>query len=271
MSMPGGPKREDRSPKRARPPATESHRLSPLARHVAAARKPAKAAEQLADEILGYIVDHGLTPGTRLAAERQMLADTGRARGTLREALRLLESRGVVEVRQGAAGGAFVRKPQPADLGAAITAVLMLEGASMIDVLTAREDMEVAALMRAAQRIGATDLAVMQDSVDRLREHIADRDRFLLEAGRFHRVINDVAGSPVLRLLNEALRATQMSSRSNYSATYRTRVADEHQAIIDALRDGNATVAYALMRTHVHTSAHSWLAASHPAISAPPD
>ena len=52
----------------------------------------------------------------------------------------------------------------------------------------------------------------MQDSVDRLREHIADRDRFLVEAGRFHGVINDVAGSPVLRILNEALRATQMSS-----------------------------------------------------------
>jgi DNA-binding FadR family transcriptional regulator len=237
---------------------TSPRRLSPLARHVAAARKPAKAAEQLADEILGYIVDRGLPPGTRLAPERQMLADTGRARGTLREALRLLESRGVVEVRQGATGGAFVRKPQPADLGAAITAVLMLEGASMIDVLTAREDMEVAALMRATQRIGARDLAVMQDSVDRLREHIGDRDRFVVEAGRFHGVINDVAGSPVLRILNEALRATQMSSGSNYSMPYRRRVAAEHQAIIDALRDGDSTLACARMRTHVHTSAHAW-------------
>ena len=192
-----------------------------------------KAAEQLADEILGYIVDVGLPPGTRIAPERQMLADTGRARGTLREALRLLESRGVVEVRQGAAGGAFVRKPQPADLGAAITAVLMMEGASMVDVLTAREDMEVAALTRAAHRIGPRDIAVMQDSVDRLREHIADRDRFVVEAGRFHGVISDVAGSPVLRILNEALRATQISSRSDYPVSYRRRVADEHQDIIE--------------------------------------
>ena len=243
--------------------------LSPLARHVATARKPAKAAEQLADEILGYIVDRGLEPGTRLAPERQMLADTGRARGTLREALRLLESRGAVEVRQGAAGGAFVRKPQPADLGAAITAVLMLEGASMLDVLTAREDMEAAALARAAQRISPRDLTVMQDSVDRLREHIADRDRFLIEAGRFHGVINEAARSPVLRILNEALRATQMSSRSDYSLTYRRRVADEHQEIIDALRTGNASLACDRMRTHVRTSAHSWMATPR-AVSATP-
>ncbi len=248
---------------------TSTRHASPLARHVAAARKPAKAAEQLADEILGYIVDRGLEPGTRLAPERQMLVDTGRARGTLREALRLLESRGAVEVRQGASGGAFVRKPRPADLGAAITAVLRLEGASMLDVLTAREDMEVAALMRAAHRIGPRDLAVMQDSVDRLREHIADRDRFLVEAGRFHGVINDVAGSPVLRILNEALRATQMSSRSDYSVTYRRRVADEHQDIIEALRAGNATLACDRMRTHVHTSAHSWAATARVASATP--
>jgi DNA-binding FadR family transcriptional regulator len=217
-----------------------------------------KASEQLADEILGYIVDRGLQPGTRLAPERQMLADTGRARGTLREALRLLESRGVVEVRPGAAGGAFVRKPQPADLGAAITAVLLLEGASMLDVLAAREDMEVAALMRAARRIRSRDLALMQDSVDRLREHIDDRDRFLAEAGRFHAVINEAAGSPVLRILNQALRSTQMSSTSEYSPAYRMRVADEHQEIVDALKSGNTSLACEKMRTHVHTSAHSW-------------
>src|SRR4029453_18588571 len=112
MSLPGD---HDR-----RSSVTSSRHATPLALHVAAARKPVKAAEQLADEILGFIVDGGLVPGTRLAPERQMLAAPARAGGTLREALRLLESRGVIEVRQGAAGGAIVRKPRPADLGAAI-------------------------------------------------------------------------------------------------------------------------------------------------------
>ena len=222
------------------------------------ARKPPKAAAKLADQILSSIVERKLPPGTRIAAERQMLADTGRARGTLREALRLLESRGVVEVRAGAAGGAFVRKPQPADLGVAITAVLLMEGASMLDVLAAREDMEVAAVMRAVRRIRPRDLAVMQDSVDRLREHIADRDRFLFEAGRFHAVIHAAAESPVLRILNDALRATQMASRTDFPLRYRKRVADEHQAIIDALTSVDTELACEKMRTHVHTSAHAW-------------
>jgi len=224
----------------------------------AVSRKPPKAAEQLADQILRHIVEHGLQPGTRLAPERKMLADTGRARGTLREALRLLEGRGVIEVRPGAVGGAFVRKPQPAHLGSAITAVLLLEGASMLDVLAAREDMEAAALMRAVPRIRPADLAIMQDSVNRLRSHIRDRDRFLVEAGRFHSVIHEAAGSPVLRILNEALRATQMSSRSDFSLRYRKRVADEHQQLINALISDDAALACEKMRTHVRTSAHAW-------------
>ena len=244
-----------------RPAAQRTRQASPVARADATARRPVKAAEQLAGEILAYIVDRGLRPGTRLAPERQMLADTGRARGTLREALRLLEGRGVIEVRPGAAGGAFVRKPQPADLGAAITTVLRVEGASMVDVLAAREDMEVAALMRAVPRIRPIDLAAMQESVDCLRRHVADRDRFVVEAGRFHAVIHDAAGSPVLRILNEALRATQMASTRDYPLRYRKRVADEHQEIIDALVSADAALAIEKMRAHVHASAHSWVAA----------
>ena len=227
-------------------------------RRAAPVQKRPKAAEQLADEILAYIVDYRLEPGTRLAPERQMLAETGRARGTLREALRLLESRGVVEVRAGSAGGAFVRKPQPADLGAAITTVLLMEGASMLDVLAAREDMEAAAVVRAAQRIRPRDLAVMQDSVDCLRKHIKDGDRFLVEAGRFHAVIHEAAASPVLRILNEALRATQIQTGSQFPVSYRKRVADEHQEIIDTLTSVDVELACTKMRSHVHASAHAW-------------
>ncbi len=229
-----------------------------MARHFATSRKPRKAAETLAQEIMDFILENGLAAGTRLAPERQMLADTGRARGTLREALRILESRGIIEVRPGSTGGAFVRQPLPADLGAAIGTILMFEGASMADVLAAREDMEAAALARAAERITGEHLEQMEDSVERLLEHVADRDRFLLESSRVHAIINDVADSPVLRILNEALRTTQMVSTNEFSLDYRKRVADEHRAIVGALRIADTALACKLMRAHVNTSAHPW-------------
>lgn len=243
----------------ARAPIKRARRTeSAMARHFAASRKPPKAAETLAQELMTFILESGLAAGTRLAPERQMLADTGRARGTLREALRLLESRGIVEVRPGATGGAFVRRPLPADLGAAIETILKFEGASMADVLAAREDMEAAALLRAAPNLTRTDFAEMQDAIDSLLDHLGDRERFVAEAGRFHAVLNRAAGNPVLRILNEALRTTQMVSTNEFSFEYRKRVADEHRAILDALRAGDVQHACELMRTHVSTSAHPW-------------
>jgi DNA-binding FadR family transcriptional regulator len=263
MGMPNDRKRKlalDLRPSSARRPPSESA----MARHFATSRKPRKAAETLAQEIMDFILENGLVAGTRLAPERQLLADTGRSRGTLREALRILESRGLIEVRPGATGGAFVRRPLPADLGAAIGAILMFEGASMADVLAAREDMEAAALARAAQRITPEHLDEMEDSVERLLEHLADRDRFVVEAGRFHAIINGVADSPVLRILNEALRTTQLVSTNEFSLDYRRRVASEHRAIIDALRVADTPLACKLMRAHVSTSAHPWRPRLHP-------
>ncbi len=98
----------------------------------------------------------------------------------------------------------------------------------------------------------------MEDSVERLLEHLGDRDRFLLESSRFHAVINDVADSPVLRILNEALRTTQMVSTNEFSLDSRKRVADEHRAIVQALRASDTALACRLMRAHVDTSAHPW-------------
>jgi DNA-binding FadR family transcriptional regulator len=187
-----------------------------------------------------------------------MLADTGRARGTLREALRLLESRGIIEVRAGAAGGAFVRRPLPADLGAAIATILRFEGISLADVIAARQDMEAAAVERAAPRLTQQQLDAMQESVDRLLAHVYDRDRFTAEAGRFHEILNEAADSPVLRILNEALRSMQLVSTNDFSLDYRRRVALEHREILDALRAADTSRACELMRSHVGTSAHPW-------------
>jgi DNA-binding GntR family transcriptional regulator len=136
--------------------------------------------------------------------------------------------------------------------------VLLLEGASMLDVLAAREDMEVAALMRAVPRIGPRRLAVMQDSVDCLREHIADRDRFLLEAGRFHAVINEAARPGAAHPQRSASRHADVVDTSDFAMTYRKRVADEHQDITTRSIEGKRERAIERMRTHVHTSAHSW-------------
>lgn len=63
-----------------------------------------KISEQLADRLRATILGRGMRPGDRLSSEAELISHYGVARGTVREALRLLESEGIIEIRRGAAG-----------------------------------------------------------------------------------------------------------------------------------------------------------------------
>jgi DNA-binding FadR family transcriptional regulator len=231
-----------------------------IVRHKFARRKPLKVAEALARDIVDYIVDEDLQEGTRLPPEREMLADTGRARSTLREALRLLETRGVVEIRQGIAGGPVVRRPRPADLGEALTLILLFEGSSMLDIIEAREEMEVLSVRRAGPKMNKRELEALQVSINKQLDCIENLDVFLSETRRFHAIINQAAGSRVLGVLNEALQmTTHVSIREiEYSLPHRRNVAKWHQRILDAIKVGDHDGACAAMRQHVVESGKYW-------------
>jgi GntR family transcriptional regulator, transcriptional repressor for pyruvate dehydrogenase complex len=225
-----------------------------------AKRKPLKAAEALARDIVDHIVERNLPEGTRLSPEREMLVETGRARSTLREALRLLETRGVIEIRQGNVGGPVVRRPRAADLGEALTLILLFEGASMLDVIEAREEMEALTVGRAAGALTPEQLDALQESIDIQLANLDDGEVFLTQSRRFHTIINEAAATPVLSVLNEALQRTTHVTIGTveYSVRHRRSVAIAHRAILDALRASDADAARAAMRAHVRQSGTYW-------------
>jgi DNA-binding GntR family transcriptional regulator len=73
-----------------------------------------KAAELLASEMRRMILGRGLAPGTPLPSEAEIIEQRGQSRVTAREALRLLEAEGLIEVRRGPRGGVLVGDPRPA-------------------------------------------------------------------------------------------------------------------------------------------------------------
>src|ERR1700677_4802822 len=219
-----------------------------------------KVAELLAHDIANYIIEKNLEVAVRLPHERQMLEETGRARSTLREALRLLETRGVVEMRQGVDGGPIVRRPNAADLGEAMSLILAFDGASMLDVIEAREELEVLAVSRAVSRISEKQIKQLAQSVEKQITNIDDRDIFLHESRHFHGIIYSASGSRVITILNEALQLTTHINIAaiEYSLEHRQHVIKAHQAILLAFRDRDAKKAANAMRVHVCDSGHYW-------------
>src|SRR5262245_10166373 len=103
-----------------------------------APRRAPKTSVLLAVDLVNHIVAEDYPEGTILAHEKEMADQLGVGRATVREALRLLESRGVVRIRSGPNGGPVVRRPRPADYAGALELALQFEHATVADVVRAR-------------------------------------------------------------------------------------------------------------------------------------
>src|SRR4051794_17398846 len=114
--------------------------------------------EQLREAILSGRVRRG----DRLPAERDLCAEFGVGRPTLREALRSLEAVGMIEVRPGKGGGSYAVTPSEATVGEALAALVNLRGASLEDLAEFRVDFEGENAAWAARRGDASDIAALE-------------------------------------------------------------------------------------------------------------
>src|SRR5215210_9416503 len=123
----------------------------------------ARASSAIADQIRAAIVTGQLGQGDRLPPERELAEQFGVSRVTVRDALRALEAMGLITVRVGARGGAFVTVPTGALMGQAMSDMMLMQAISPADIVEARLIVELGTVTIACARVSDED-------VERLRE-----------------------------------------------------------------------------------------------------
>jgi GntR family transcriptional regulator, transcriptional repressor for pyruvate dehydrogenase complex len=222
------------------------------------ARSP-KASERIARSLVNYIVDNGLSEGTMLPVERELVEKFEVGRTTLREALRLLETRGVISIRPGRLGGPVVRRPRPEDLGESLTLLLQFEHSSLSDVMEARQTIEPAIARMAAERITEAELLDLSASVQRMYDHLDDRAVFIEENRYFHGLIAEASRSDVLQIFSAALKSLADGDGVGVNLTIpqRRSVAKAHDTIVAGLYAGPDEARDA-MAQHLSDAAKVW-------------
>jgi len=164
-----------------------------------------EAAEQIADRVR----NGQLRVGDRLPGERSLAAQMEISRPTLREAIKVLVTAGVLEVRRGADAGMLVATDVvPADL-VRLRADMRL--GEVAGVLEARRLVEPGVARLAAQRAQAADLAALERSIEAMRKIVGagygpgDEDRFLQLDVQFHLAIARAAGNATVERLMRML------------------------------------------------------------------
>jgi DNA-binding FadR family transcriptional regulator len=220
-----------------------------------------KTGELVAREIVSQIVDRQLPEGTRLPPERELAAEFGIGRATMREALRLLESRGVIKIQQGASGGPVVVYPSIEQLARDLTLTLQFEGAALGDLLHVRTLVEPLLSYEAALNPKRKDVRLLQSCVTTMANNLDSHDIFLAQERRFLSIIARMAGSITLGILAEAAKDILQRAipKVRYTPERRAKVVESQREIVDAIARREADLAKDLTRNLVVDGINYWL------------
>lgn len=169
--------------------------------------KPRRAFDEIISQIREHVLSGELQPGDRLPAERQLAEMFGVSRNTVREALRMLEISGLVTLKLGATGGAFVSRVEPARVARTLSDSLQLTDFSLLDLVEAWIWIESVVLRVACQRMTAGDLDALAANVRDAAALTAHRDwtgKALVHL-EFHNLLADTCANPILSVSMRSL------------------------------------------------------------------
>jgi len=216
-----------------------------------------KRSESIARTLVDRITSSRLKDGDCLESEIVMMEELNTGRGSLREAFRILELSGVLEVRTGPTGGPIVREPDISHFGGMWSLFLRMSGC------TYRELMEASILTVppiaaiGAQKRNPEHIAALQAAID-LEASISPEDGrgFMAANAAFHDAIARLVDNRAMYLY---LRGNDWISSNIFAEIVRVaevqeEVLEAHKHIVKAICDGNARRAEALMRKHLVAS-----------------
>ena len=223
----------------------------------------ATATANVADELVRMIIGQ-LAPGESLPSEAELALQHGVSRVTVREAVKMVAGRGLLELARGRR--AIVREPGSSALGQFIGWIVQNEPNGVFDLVEARMSLEVQTAGLAARRTGPGPVAAITAEFDAMRALGTDLGPGWTEESEaafhhadvgFHRAISKASGNRILIAMFDAMADTL--ERSFYLSRKGRRARGQsvedtvtsHRRILDAIRAGDVAGAEAAMRVHL--------------------
>jgi GntR family transcriptional repressor for pyruvate dehydrogenase complex len=227
--------------------------------------------EQVIEHLQDYIIRNALQPGDRLPTEGELAMRFGVGRQSVREAVKVLESRGIIETRP--RKGSRLKKVSTRHLADHLRFMLELDAVTVKEMAAARLAIEKALLPLAIEHADAEDFRRMERAVVRMRELTARGETFADADLEFHQAIAAATRNRVLKGLGGMLHEFFAQLRSHIAPNEKAQrqSIEEHERIYDALRNRDLAAALHLMDEHLSVYDHldeAWRSA--PRVGPPP-
>ena len=165
------------------------------------AAKQTKVFQDVVEQIQEAILDGRLTTGQTLPAERELKEMFSISRGTLREALRVLEQKGLIEIKLGVGGGSVVKAVDTDQISESLGLLIRSQQVSLNHLAQFREDVEGIVAAHAAKNHAAEDIRKLKDLLHNaskcVKRGTSQRNAFIDIDKQIHMTMAQITGNPV--------------------------------------------------------------------------
>lgn len=214
--------------------------------------------QDVVDQIQEAILTGQLKPGDQLPSERKLKEMLQTSRGTLREALRVLEQKGLIEIRVGAGGGAVVREIPSGRFSESLDLMIRFQQISLDHLAEFREGVEGIVTGLAAERATEVDIAALEALLDQaeacVKAGLTRWTDFLETDRQIHQKLAEIAGNPLYIMIHRMVHENIDRYYERFlppAEEHYLRNYEDLRDIVAAVKDRCVTEARILAQRHV--------------------
>ncbi len=210
-------------------------------------------AQALARAVEEEITESDLSGGTRLGTKTELAAQFSVAASTVNEAIRVLQNRGLVQVKTGPKGGVFVAERSGWLQLSQLVLGFKNSAAAVAEVLAVRDSLEALVDTEAARRHTAADLAELETLLERMEQHVFEPAAYLHHNWDLHRRIAELCQNEFARSLYEGLldfAESQLADVGPHDSFDGHESLITHRKLVEAIASGDERQVLRAVKKH---------------------
>jgi GntR family transcriptional repressor for pyruvate dehydrogenase complex len=216
-------------------------------------KRQEKLSVQVVEQIIDLIIEGKLKDGDRLPPERELCETFGVSRTVIREAISVLEAKGLLESQTGS--GTYIRAIQSEDIANSLSLYISSQSqtVSMLHFLEVRRIFEPEIAELAAERASKEDIAGLEAILSSMCSLVKNPAAFAEKDLEFHVCLARASGNPLLEMLLEPFTGIMLQFIFVGSSSPDTaeEACGHHQAVLDAIKAGDGKRAAEAMADHL--------------------
>lgn len=219
--------------------------------------KPNRIFQDVVEQIEEAILSGELLPGEKLPAERELKETFSISRGALREALRVLEQKRLIDIQLGAGGGAIVRSITPAGISDSLSLLIRSQEIPLEYLKEFRMDIEGNIAQLAAERATPKNITALREILKTAKGGLDQHtgwETYVQADARLHMTLAQITNNPIYAFIQTAIHTNLNLYYSKFLEHDEHALCDHYKdlcAVVDAVEAGNGAEACKWMRRHL--------------------